>query len=222
MRFCPHCGGDLSKYMAVETCPSTTSGQERTPSVAAKYDQTATWKRLIARANEVKSTPPRVDALVLGTMEHFVGEPLASTIVHVVFDRNIVPSGGVLYRAMMLDGRTKTSPEHLSAMGYAVEDRIVKTVNDVPVGPIYGVLEYWGGERQHKRWHLAEPVTIEPSRNGDPLFMDENMLAFGTRWRNFDRMQSSLIDLLTLFAEGLKGGQPIGQPLALELLVETT
>jgi hypothetical protein len=185
---------------------------------SAKYDQTATWKRLVARASEVRANPPRVEELAMRALEEF-GAPEfpASTVVHIAFDRNIVPSGGVLYRATLLDGRMKTSPEQLAAMGYAVEDGTVRTVNDVPVGPAYSVLEYWGGERQHKRWHLAGPVTIEPSRNGDPYFMDENMIAFGAKWVDGEQMSAALLGVLELFAFGIKGGDAVAMPLAVEL-----
>ena len=143
-----------------------------------------------------------------------------STIVHVVFDRDIVPSGGVLYRATMLDGRTQTNPEQLEAMGYAVKDGAVLTIADVPVGRAYTAVEYWGGGKQHKRWHLAEPAIIEPSRNGNPFFMDESMLAFGATWRDLERVEEALLGLLESFAAGVgkEKGKPIAVPLALELV----
>jgi len=222
MKFCPHCGGEISKYMEAEG-RSSASSVATIQAPAREYSQDDIWRRLVSRAREVQASPPRSDELVLAAVQRLgaVHKFPLSTIVHVAFDRNIVPTGGVLYRATMLEGRTQTSPEQLEAMGYAVKDGAVLTVADVPVGQAYSAVDYWGGARQHKRWHLAEPVSIEPSRNGDPFFMDENMLAFGARWRDLERVEEGLLGLFEMFTGGIQGkgaGSPIAIPLALELV----
>jgi len=217
MKFCPHCGGDLSRYLMADNRPP---GVPVAPAPVPKYDQDAIWKRLVARASEVRGNPPRTDALVQGAMEELGGVhkfPL-STVVHIAFDRSVVPTGGVLYRATMLNGRMNITGEKLTAMGYVVEGDAVKTVSDIPVGPAFLAIDYWGGEKQHRRWHLHEPVSIDPSRNGNPLFMDENMVAFGAKWRDLLKASDGLIALLDSFVHGVKGsGDPIAVPLALEV-----
>jgi hypothetical protein len=102
-------------------------------------------------------------------------------------------------------------------MGYAVNEGKLVTVDDVPVSKAYVALEYWGGEKQHRRWHLAALVTLNPSRNGNPFFMDENMVAFGARWKDPTKMEAGLLELCEIMAEGVKQSGVIAKVLAMEL-----
>ena len=170
MKFCPHCGGDLSAYLAAEGPGDASTRTPATSSAPKKYDQTKVWRELVQRAREVGGDPPDISNVALaaadGIRPFFKTTPL-STIVHIVFDKNVVPQGGILYQAAQFDGRMKNTSDQLEALGYSMEDGKVKLVDDMPVGPVYGAIEYWGGEKQHPRWHLVRPVTINPSRNGD-------------------------------------------------------
>jgi hypothetical protein len=223
VKFCPHCGGDLSAYLAAEG-PNGASIQ--TPVVSAtprKYDQTKVWRDLVQRAREIGGEPPDISHLALAAADKirpfFKTAPL-STVVHIVFDKNVVPQGGILYQAAQIDGRMKNAGDQLEALGYSMEDGKVKLVDDMPVGPVYGAIDYWGGEKQHRRWHLAAPVTVNPSRNGDLFFMDDNMVAFGAKWKDAERLDQALLELLGVFENGIKGSGPIAQPLVMELVAQ--
>lgn len=225
MNFCPHCGGDISTYMAAEQGHSPTGPTGARPT-GGKYAQDSIWRRLVQEGAATKGSPPEAMQLVGKATNQVApafgrsnpaGDPIA-TIVHLVMDRNIQPQGGILHRAALLEGKMKTSLEQLGQMGYAVREDKLVTVDDSPVSLAYTVIDYWGGEKQHKRWHLAEPVDINPSRNGDPFFMDENMIAFGAKWLDCGKMDNALLDLHGLLSFGLKNTQSIGVPLALEIV----
>lgn len=210
MKFCPNCGADLAPYLAVAGNPTAT----RTNS----YDQTKTWKALVKKAQARLASPPSAMELVAAVARpEFNGEPISS-IVHLVFDRQVVPQGGVLQMAAARNGEMSMSPEQLEAMGYVIEESKVKLVDHVPIGRAYTVLDYWGGERQHKRWHLARPVEIVASRKGDPFFMDDEMVAFGAVWKDGERIEPALLELLQFFTEGVKGAGCVAVPLVLEVV----
>ena len=222
MKYCPHCGGDISPYIQASGMSGT-----RQPAAASiktkdtKYDQDEVWRRIQRSVEVIRESPPRPEMLVMAAHEALSARPPGSfekTVVHFAFDRPIVPVGGVLHRMTLLNGRAETTPEQLQTMGYALADGKVRVVDGVPVGPSYTVLEYWGGERQYRRWHLLEPIKIEPSRNGNPFFMDDNMIAFGAKWKDLLAFQEGLLELTELFSEGLPGEETIAIPLALEIL----
>lgn len=227
MKFCPHCGNNISQYLAAEGI-SAAAATVATPPVTqgsiGKYDQTATWKKIIAQAESLRSTPPsciqlaETAALAVRNSCQAFGSSALQTIVHIAFDREIVPKGGTLYQAALLEGRTSLDVGRLSAMGYVVEDGKVAMVNDAPIGKAYSVIDYWGGTRQHKRWHLAEPVKLSAARNDSPFFMDETMVAFGAKWLDTERIAEALLELLDAFTNGVKGGGCVAHPLVLEIV----
>jgi hypothetical protein len=182
---------------------------------------------LVKEAESLKASPPDAVQLVAHAVDQVreaFGEYKAGdavpTIVHLAMDRNIQPQGGMLYRATMLDGRVNTDPEQLERMGYAVKDGHLVTVQDVPVSQAYTAIEYWGGERQHRRWHMSQPVSVEPSRNGNPFFMDENMIAFGAKWKDSTKIEEGLLELHELLSQGVDRTRCIGIPVAIELVVQ--
>ena len=220
MRYCPYCGGDIASHLAVDKGNSTALAPSLEPVTSGKYDQDVAWRAIIAAVDEARAAPPSTSTLVDNAVLGLGLPPEAkafSTIVHLAFDREIVPRGGVLYKATLLEGRTPMDTSKRSAMGYAVKDEKVVLVNDIPVGKAYGVLQYWGGESQHKRWHLAEPIVVEASRNGTPFFMDTNMIAFGAKWRDAAELSAALLRLCELFITGVKDSGSIAQPLGLYL-----
>jgi len=216
MKFCPHCGGDLSAFAAVAgATPAARPG---------KYDQTKIWKGLIEQANACGGQPPDISALAFGLAQRiapsFDGSPLR-TIVHVAFDRKIVPEGGALYQAAMSNGRLgPTDMGYFRARGYLIEDDKVRVVGDMPVGAVYGAVDYWGGDKQHKRWRLAGPVVLNASRNGDPFFMDETMLAFGATWTDGSKVGEALLQLFETLSSGVGGSGSIARPLAAEISIQ--
>lgn len=222
MKFCPHCGGDLSQFNmhGATTSPS---------SIGTVYNQTSIWRAITERARAVDATPPSADVLVLPWVARMTaaatarpdasrGSPL-KTVIHLAFDRDVVPRGGALHQITMTEGRSPMDLSRLQAMGYAVRDGKVQVVDDVPVGPAYQLLSYWGGDRQHKRWHLAAPCEINPSRNGDPAFMDANMIGFVATWKDMDKLAEALLELLELFTLGFgEYRHTIAIPLVLEMV----
>ena len=110
----------------------------------------------------------------------------------------------------------RLSRTELETLGYVIDDEgKVITEDDMPISQVYGVLKYWGGDRQHKRWHLTAPVVLDPSRKGDPYFMDENMVAFGADWEGFD--ERSMLELIELLKKGVKGSKPPGAPVLVDV-----
>lgn len=211
MKFCPECGADLTPYLGA-------AGSPKTAMRTTNYDQTATWKALVKDAQATAGEPPSpMDLVGAVSLPEFRGEPVSS-IVHLVFDRAVVPAGGVLLEAAQRDGQMSTSPEHLEAMGYVVEDGKVKVVNHVPIGQAYQVLDYWGGGKQFPRWHLTKPVDVVAGRKGDPFFMDSEFIAFGATWKDAERFEKALLELLDLFVKGIRDGGRVAIPLALKVV----
>jgi len=220
MKFCPHCGGDLVNFQrGVEAGTSTASGITTKPVV--KYDQMATWRKLVEESNRCQGEPPDVSALAYGLADQLRkmfdrahGEPVKS-LIHLAVDRKIVPEGGALYMAAMSNGQAgPQNLEYFKARGYLVEDDHVRAIDDVPVGRAYGALDYWGGEKQFRRWHLSMPIRLNASRNGDPYFMDEGMICFGATWVDPDRLNEACLELLESLALGVKRDDVIAKPLA--------
>lgn len=216
MKYCPYCGGDISAHLAVEQ----KSSAPKAKSEKRSYKPLPLWKKLVGLGNERLAAPPSTATLVNEALESLPDipgppYPVVSTMIHLVFDREIVPRGGILHKAALLEGRTKVDIEQLHALGYATLNGQVVLANETPVGPAWCALEYWGGEAQYRRWHLAEPITVCPSRNGDPFFMDEAMICFGARWVNVENMSPALLELLELFITGLPDEDPIARPLVL-------
>ena len=219
-RFCPHCGKELPQM----TIPAATAPSPPRPLEPSTYDQTAYWRVLHARVDE-GGPPPEPSELVADLVRRApvrVSSPQTS-IVHMILDRSAAPAGGALLQGVLSEGRLGPagSPERLETMGYVLVDGRVQQVDGVPVGRGYVALEYWGGARQHKRWHLTDPVALDSSRHGEPLFMDERCLAFGATWRDLDRFAEAMTSLIETFRESFDG-RPIGNPLVVDVYWPTT
>jgi len=216
MKFCPHCGTDLTGFLGV-------AGVTPLPRAPGKYDQTKTWRAILEQANARQGDAP--DSILLATKLADQIAPMLSsgdpvkTIIHLAFDRKIVPEGGALYMAAMSNGQGgPTDLNYFRLRGYLIEDDKVRVQDDVPVGAAYGVLDYWGGAKQHPRWHLACPIQLNASRMGDPFFMDESMVAFGATWKDGARLEAAFMQLFELFAKDPHGGGSIARPLVAEAL----
>lgn len=187
MKFCPHCGGDISILGIPANKPADVAIKEvnHPEALAKKYDQDAVWRTILADVNSLCGAAPQVDSIVDSTILEIGAlrwtDNTLSTIVHIGFDRQIVPVGGVLYRAAILEGRMKLRPESLGVSGYVVEGDKIQMDGDCPVGPVYIAIRDWG-EHMARMECFASPVELNPGRNGNPFFMDESMAAFGVRW----------------------------------------
>ena len=226
MKFCPHCGGDLSPYLNVShntTIPAQGRLQPSQPN--EPYNQDRIWKSMQSLA-EAAPPDPDLTQMVMGvvdaTRQFFESSP-TSTIVHLAFDRNVSLNGGSILSSVARgrDSEHLANEKRLRSLGYQFDDEgKIITVEDIPVPPAYLAIQWWGGEKQHRRWHLTKPVEVNPSRNGDPCFIDENMIAFRAVWKDGERLEPALLDLLETFHVGVKGSGRIANPVALLLAEE--
>ena len=217
-KFCPHCGGKLPQEL--ETSPAVRPmAQEKIEEPQREYNQLMTWKSMNDQLRRLESSGEALETR--DPVNDLATPPIASselrvkTIIHILFDKSIVPAGGALIHAL---SATATVPrkEALEAAGYLLDGDKVVTVDEHPVGKAYGVLQYWGGDKQHRRWHMAEPITLNPSRHGE-LFMDENMIAFGAVWSDFDRYQDALRELVQLFKGGVRDEGHVALPVVIQV-----
>ena len=233
-QFCPKCGCQLPPD------PEPGAPAAAAPPIAAAkapaappgtYDPVLAWKRILGNIDGLRARGAGVERGELvkravasaGMVLSGAHEPVPS-IIHLAFDRNIVPSGGVLEQILMSGTRgptplMDTNRERLQLGGYVIgDDGHVKTVDDVPISRAYEALQYWGGERQHRRWHMSEPIRVVNSRRGDPFFMDDNMIAFGATWADGERLEEALTSLLQIFVKPPGDQEMIAVPLALEVV----
>ncbi len=217
-KFCPHCGQELPASGS-PAAPIAKPAAAAPPQVPAAYDQTAYWRALHARVDE-QAPPTEPSELVTRLLDQLPAAVRAPqpSIIHMIFDQPVTPAGGALLQTVMSEGRLGPAGdlERLRQLGYVFEDERVKQVDGVPVGRAYGALDYWGGERQHKRWHLAERIRIDASRHGERFFMDERYLAFGAVWRDLDRFADAMTALIGTFRTGVNGSA-IAEPLVVDV-----
>ena len=102
-------------------------------------------------------------------------------------------------------------------MGYVAKEGKIVLDDDSPVGRGFGVFEYWGGVKQHRRWHMTKPVELSASRNGDPLFMDEYNAAVRVTWEDGSKYEEAMLELLGLFSGGVRGAESVANPLAMKV-----
>lgn len=213
-RFCPHCGYDLPRASASTAEPT----RPRKPDPPVPYDQTAYWRML--HASIPQGAPPDPEELVAALDRRRPAGTLSPqpSVVHVLLDRSATPAGGALLQSVLSDGRLGPAGalERLEQMGYIQREGRIRQVDGIPVGRAYVALEYWGGARQHQRWHLDGPILLDPSRHGDPFFMDERCLAFGANWRDLDRFNEAMLSLIETLRNGLNG-RPVGNPLVVDI-----
>lgn len=212
LKYCPNCGENLSRF----TKPTT----EAVVMNQKNYDQTAIWKQMVEVGTLRQATPPSpeelVSPIVEGSREVFRdNKGPTKSVVHLLFNDLVVPSGGVLYHAALSEGRFPVEKNTLVSKGYVFDDDKIMMVDNIPVGRGYQIISYWGGERQHSRWHLASPVKLNPSRNGNPYFMDDNMVAFGATWKDGGKLEEALLELVHLFLGGIQGEGRVADPTAL-------
>ncbi len=183
---CPACKGKCwvdSQYKGPAKCPvcdgnGSVEEKKNNETLEKKtYDQDKFWIDL------VKSTDSFEDSLKKSIDALSDVEPV-DVIVHLITRGPVVPTGGVILRHMLMSVSSHTKQEPLSrnqliSRGYIVDDdgKIV-TVNDIPIGRFYKVLEEWSESYDHL-FFGNDPVKIDPNRKGNPFFMDDNKAAIG-------------------------------------------
>lgn len=195
-KFCPSCGCQLPPHAGTVNV---------TVSAAPAYDQELTWRSILGSSPGPIAEQIAAAAVVLGNLVRDAAGAKVTTLVHLLFDKSVTPSGGLLSSMVSSLGKLEApiTPARLALMGYAIgSDGKVVTVDDVPVGPIYNLLQYWGGEKQHKRWHLVEPISISPSPNDKTAFMDGRMVAFGATWKDAEVFTAAMEELYRLLVVG--------------------
>ena len=189
------------------------------------YDQDAIWTELtnhppvdfdveLSNAMKVLDSPAVKEA-----------EPPYSFIVHLLFNSNVTPHGNLILdqvrRGQLQTGsaQERLSEDHLRARGYSlVSDGKVQTVKDIPVGPIYNVLVEWLVDGLAD-WNMAtDPVAIDVNRKGNPLFMDNNMVAFCATYKDLSMVRESLEALNKYCGGGVRDDlKPVGRIVKLRL-----
>lgn len=164
-----------SQFHGPRVCP-VCKGQGRT---GDGYDQDDIWRKLTGDRN--------VD-LEQRLAQDIEEVDISSIIAHFVFDRLITPQGNLYIKLMWpllsVAKESALSRDQLIANGYVVqEDGKVQTVNDLPVGRIYDHLMQWGGPSTYSAWEMMVPIEVDPNRKGNPLFMDNNLLAIRVRFK---------------------------------------
>ncbi|KKM76199.1 hypothetical protein LCGC14_1382550 [marine sediment metagenome] len=182
------------------------------------YHQDEAWRRVLEMADSMRQRTELADILLPPDFTS------GKTVVHMAFDTNVCPSGGLMHNMVRNSSVTqpinqrKLKSKELETMGYvADENGKVVLVDDVPIGPVYGILQYWGGKKQHKRWHMSKPIELDPNRKGDPCFMDDNMVAFVAHWKDSTKMATSMAELGKLLVNGIHDGQKVGMPRLIDL-----
>jgi hypothetical protein len=235
---CPFCAHDITflapaftKAPAVSPYAKPAEVPALVSSLTDVYDRGAQdfyWKKMRDRANLWAAYTP-LDRADRAASEYPGPRKDGSNIVHMMFDKPITPRGGLIHG--VVQQLTATQPlelptynaSELGAMGYAVEmdgDKVkIKTVDDVPVGNIWNTLQYWGGGKQHHRWHMEIPIFASPRRNDCPAFMDDNALAFQVWFEDTGKLHDAITNLVTACWEGIetKAGMipAVGIPIAL-------
>ena len=232
MKFCPGCGINLIPFLEASAVYPPSADDEPAPveqappppvkARAQKYNPEEVWREVLGEAFLAQESKATVDQVLRGSqlaaltrVTEDSSKPI-QTIVHIAFDRPIVPVGGALYRSAVSNGRVQDNLARLEQHGYLIEDGKVVSKDGVPVSPAWRALLYWGGDRQHKRWHMAESIKVNPSRNGTPLFMDENIVAFSAAWKDFDNVFIAFRVLFETMADFK--GKTIAHPRALRVV----
>lgn len=240
---CPFCAHDISfmkaafgaqVYTEVAVSATTTftapvtAGVRLDDAVYGRDLQTLLWQRMQERAALYAGLPePEMIAAAVGQRRQ--NREDGSVVMHLMFNRDIAPMGGLINKAVM--GLTATQPpqlpdtsqETLRARGYALvpgDDgnlMRIQTVNDVPVGPLWNILQYWGGEKQHRRWHMARPINASPHRNDCPAFMDGKMCAVQVWLEDNERLHEALEWLCSYCVSGPNGTAAAGTVQAIML-----
>lgn len=220
-KYCPHCGKQLpppvpgivdDSAVGVEHPWENSIAQ---PDGPVAYNQDTCWKMLLEQYGEMEAGETR--------FSYPGGFEGGTTVIHLLFDKPVAPRGGLMHRMVQELSAQGPSPakhpvQDLETMGYVTdEDGKVVRVDDVPVSPVYGVLQYWGGERQHYRWHMTDPIEVDPQRKGNPCFIDQNMVAFKATWSDTDKLTSAIEALSGLLRDGLKGSKAVGSPRILDI-----
>jgi len=217
-KYCPHCGNQLPPPIASGMkYPDYTRPESDLVEGPVQYNQTLHWKELVSIANDIqqgKSETRFPDSAFSG----------GDTVIHMIFDNSVSPQGGLMNSLIRSVSATqpsmhqRLSPEELSAMGY-ICDEVGKVimVEDIPVGGIYALLKYWGGEKQYKRWHMSEPVTVNPARKGDPCFIDETMVAVMAKWKDSERVVTAIETLRKILSGGTKDLSGVGLPRLIDI-----
>ena len=173
---CPGCNGRRwveSRFHGPSKCPVCIDGAEVVKD-DGKYNQDRAWLMM------TREVPATLDEAIEKAMASY-GSHSGSSILHLLFSKNITPQGNLIFNQVMIGSLVTRShlpemtPERLAMRGYAVEDGKVRVVNDVPVGPIYGILQGWGSKKD---------IVIDANRKGNPYFLDNNMAAVGVTFGN--------------------------------------
>ena len=67
---------------------------------------------------------------------------------------------------------------------------------------------------------MDRPVEMDFNRKGNPLFADNNMIAFRAHFKNCSRVAEAIKTLCILLSHGETGLDPIGIPVNICLIID--
>ena len=237
---CPFCAHDISFMKAafgaatygVYTAPTTTfsvpveTAVKLDDAVYSRDLQTLLWQRMQDKA-ALYSGLPQPEMIANAVSQRRVNREDGSVVMHLMFARDIAPVGGLISKAVMSLTATQppqmpdVSQENLLLRGYSVvggeSGPRIQTVDDVPVGPLWNTLQYWGGEKQHRRWHMSRPISANPHRNNCPAFMDGKMCAVQVWFEDNERIFDALQNLCDACETGINSSPVVAKIQAIML-----
>lgn len=227
MKFCPQCGVDLTPYLKAaehrnpRVKPETKQGMPKIES-GTPYNQDDIWRSIQsvveARHGEALGKGELVSMAQIAAEEvHvLVGDGSTDTVVHVAFDRSVSLPGGTILSAVASDREPRMTKDRLLRAGYQLNaEGHVVTDQGSPIPAVYRTVSWWGGDKQYRRWHMSRPVDVRATRNGNPCFIDDNMLAFKASWRDAVKAAEAFETLLNAFQTGVNEQGFIANPVTL-------
>lgn len=198
--YCNGCAGKGwvdSKVIGPTLCPVCKGvGMKKVEETA--YDQDAVWLKL--RDGTHKGIEDILDR-ESESIENW-GKDHNDILVHLLFNRSVTPHGNIIFyhlqHSTITGGKVpKLSSDEIVSRNYCTdEDGKIRTWKSVPVSPaIWDLMRMLGSDERLITWSL------DANRKGNPLFCDENMLAFSLVPKSKEDVIPLLSDVEVLFRE---------------------
>lgn len=183
-----------SKVIGPTLCPICKgNGEKETEIKELSYDQDSIW------INLRRDTHENLDQIIKRECDKIKGSE-NEIVVHLLFDRDVTPQGNIIFHHLLhqtiTGGRVKElSRDEIIARNYCPdEDGKIRTWDGVPVSPaIWDLIDNIDSDKR------VNTCKIDMNRKGNPLFCDENMLAFSMFVNKKDDAYSIFKDVVNLF-----------------------
>ncbi len=183
---CPICKGDGGH------------GAEKPDEQKTIYDQDAIWIELR------KGNHERFGEILEKELKKISGlkEGKDEILVHFLFDRDVTPQGNIIFHHLIRTTITgekvsELSSDEIEARNYCADEHgKIRTWMEVPVSPaMWGFIETIENDKRVCIFKL------DANRKGNPLFCDENMLAFSVVFQSEADVRSFILDAEKFFRE---------------------